>query len=59
MTDIIKILKKTISKILISSRELCDREIKFEDISEVVPSLPKSKSPGPDGFTAKFYKFLA
>ena len=44
MTDIFKILKKTISKILITSRELCDRETEFEEISEVVQSLPNNNT---------------
>ena len=47
-----------ITKLSGISRDVCDQEITFEEVSAVVKTLPNNKSPGPDGFTAEFYKFF-
>ena len=51
-------IKNAIPKISTEYKELCDQEIDLDEITAVVQSLPNNKSPGPDGFTAEFYKFF-
>lgn len=39
-----------------SERELLDADITVEEIIEVIKAFPVCKAPGPDGFTAEFFK---
>jgi len=39
-----------------SDQELLTREVSAEEIQRVLFSMPKDKSPGPDGYTTEFYK---
>ena len=36
--------------------ENLNRLINSEDIEVIIKNIPKSKSPGPDGYTSEFYK---
>ena len=36
--------------------ETINRSIKTSDVEAAIKSLPHKRSPGPDGFTAKFYQ---
>ena len=38
--------------------EIMNRPITNDEIKTVIKNLPKSKTPGPDGFTGKFYQTL-
>ena len=51
-------IKNSIPKISLENKVICDMEIKFEEVTTVVKALKNNKSPGPDGFTAEFYKFF-
>ena len=39
-------------------KEKCDRTIEIADIAKALKELPNNKSPGTDGLTSEFYKFL-
>jgi len=39
-----------------SDNEMLTREVSSEEIKTVLFSMPKDKSPGPDGYTSEFYK---
>ncbi|KAG9443780.1 hypothetical protein H6P81_015120 [Aristolochia fimbriata] len=39
-----------------TARELLEKPFTMEEIEEGIRSLPSDKAPGPDGFTAEFYK---
>ena len=50
-------IEKSVPKISPENQVVCDKEIEFDEITSVVKELQNNKSPGPDGFTAEFYKF--
>lgn len=39
-------------------RDCCDYELHIEELDSAVQNIKLNKSPGPDGLTANFYKFL-
>lgn len=43
----------------LDQKQLLETPITAEEIQEVIKSLPTGKAPGPDGFTADFYKCYA
>ena len=47
--------KYNLSKLNQEEIENLDRPITSTEIGTVIKNLPKSKSPGPDGFTGEFY----
>ena len=54
--EILKKFLKNLTKISKGTKELLDRELTLEELTESLNSMPDGKSPGEDGITAKFYK---
>lgn len=46
-------------KLTEGEREFLDADITREELIEVINALPAGKAPGPDGFTAEFFKSFA
>eukprot|EP00253_Pinus_taeda_P026308 PITA_26308 len=56
-TDAINSLMQSIPKVVTKDQNLALlNEISMEEVEEAVKSMPNDKSPGPDGFTIKFFK---
>lgn len=49
----------TLPTLSVSQVDLLDAPITKEEIVDVISGLPSSKAPGPDGFTAEFFKVYA
>ena len=47
---------KLCQKITEEETEIMKNQITSTEIEAVIKNLPKNKSPGPDGFTGKFYQ---
>ena len=50
--------KYNLLKLKQEETENINRPITSTDVKTVIKNLPTNKSPGPDGFTAEFYKKL-
>ena len=44
--------------ISVANKNLCDRELSLDDLSDSLNSMSSGKSPGNDGLTIEFYKFF-
>ena len=51
-------LDESIPKLSMDTKNFCDSDLTFKEITSAVSSLANNKSPGPDGLPAEFYKFF-
>ena len=50
------LLKFNLTRLHQEEREIMNNPITNTEIEAVTPNLPKTKNPGPDGFTGEFYQ---
>ena len=39
-------------------KQICEDDLKMDEVANALKQLPNDKSPGSDGFTTNFYKFF-
>ena len=56
--DLTEFLQVNTSKLKAMEKQICENDLKIDEVANALKQLPNDKSPGSDGFTANFYKFF-
>ena len=56
--DLTEFLQVNTSKLKAMEKQICENDLKIDEVANALKQLPNDKSPGSDGFTTNFYKFF-
>ena len=56
--DLTEFLQVNTSKLNAMEKQICENDLKIDEVANALKQLPNDKSPGRDGFTTKFYKYF-